>query len=293
TSGIETAYYRPLTICLYAERFAVLGLNARANHAASLLLFVVAATLFAVFVAEISGTALAGLIAATAFVVHPGMPYSAVAWVTNQMHLADLIVVLAALISCFQVRSPGPWWWIPLVVFQAGAFMIKEDGVMLIPTIVALHILRKYIAERDLPHAPWAFLLAASMTGVVLLFVRSSALAGVPPHRLPSFDQALTNWTRAFNGAFRLVPAKRPWQSTASWCATLAPLAAIACWRLLSRPVRFALAAGVALALLFELPFAYIVKPEQLHVVATGAALTLTAAITGLLQAASRWRVVA
>src|SRR5262249_23651639 len=153
-SGIETAYYRPLTICLYAERFAVLGLNARAYHAASLSLFVVAATLFAVFVAEISGTALAGLIAATAFVVHPGMPYSAVAWITNQMHLAELIVVLAALIWWFQVRSRGPWWWIPLVAFQAAAFMIKEDGIMLIPTIVALHILRKYIAERDLPHVP-------------------------------------------------------------------------------------------------------------------------------------------
>jgi hypothetical protein len=41
-SGIETPYYRPLTICVYAARFAVLGLNAPAYHVLSLMLFVAA-----------------------------------------------------------------------------------------------------------------------------------------------------------------------------------------------------------------------------------------------------------
>jgi hypothetical protein len=56
-SGIETAYYRPLTICLYAVRFAALGLNARAHHITSLVMFVAAAvwSSSAPLVADVTG----------------------------------------------------------------------------------------------------------------------------------------------------------------------------------------------------------------------------------------------
>src|SRR5205814_3428634 len=92
-AAIETAYYRPLTICLYAARFALLGVNAHAYHLTSLALFALAAALFAVFTTRASGSRVAGALGAAAFIVHPGMPYAAVAWVTNQMHLAELVVV--------------------------------------------------------------------------------------------------------------------------------------------------------------------------------------------------------
>jgi hypothetical protein len=292
-SGIETPYYRPLTICVYAARFAVLGLNAPAYHVLSLMLFVAAAALFAVLAMQTTGTRLAAVVGAAVFVVHPGMPYSAVAWVTNQMHLTELVVVLAALVWWFHARRAAALWWMPLLLLQAAAFLLKEDGVMLIPAVVVLHTLRRYVAERDLPHVPVAFLAAAAVLVGALFAVRGAALHGVPSHRVPSFDQAWTNWMRALDGVFRLQPAKRPWQPEAGWFVTILPLMALVSWRRMTHGVRFALAAGLALGALFTLPFAFIVKAEQLHLVAAGAALLLTAAATGVIRALSSRRVVA
>src|SRR6476620_4555327 len=45
SAQIERPYYRPLTIAFYAARFEVLGINATAHHARSLVLFSIAATL--------------------------------------------------------------------------------------------------------------------------------------------------------------------------------------------------------------------------------------------------------
>ncbi len=288
-SGIETAYYRPLTICLYAVRFAALGLNARAHHIMSLVMFGAAAALFAVFVSLITGSRTAGLLGAGVFIVHPGMPYAAIAWITNQMHLAQMIVVLTALNCWFAVRHRSPQWWMPLLAFQAAAFLIKEDGIMLIPAIVVLHLLRKYFVERDLPHVPLPFLTAAAVLGGSLLMLRSTALHGFPSHRLPSFDQAWTNWSSGF-GVFRLVPAKRPWQLTASWFVTLAPVTALVAWRRAPREVRFAMVASLALAALFDLPFVFLIKPEQVYLITAGAALLIAASLTAVLGAFARQR---
>jgi hypothetical protein len=56
--------------------------------------------------------------------------------------------------------------------------------------------------------------------------------------------------------------------------------------------VRFGLVAGLLIGGLFTLPFAFIVKSEQLHVVAAGAALVLTSAAAGVLEAISKRRLV-
>jgi hypothetical protein len=284
-AAIETAYYRPLAIGLYAVRFAAFGLDARAQHLASLGLFAAAAALFAAFAAAISRSRLAGALAAATFIVHPGMPYSAVAWITNQMHLAELILMLGACLWWFHVRWRAAAWWMPLLLFQAAAFLLKEDGIMLIPAILVLHVLRKFMVERDLPGVPWAFLGAAALTGAALLSLRAWALHGVPSHRLPSWNQAWSNWTRGLGGAFRLLPAKRPWQPEASWFVTLAPVLALTMWRRLAPGTRFAMAAGAALGVLFVLPFAFIIKAEQMHLVTAGAALLLSASLVGLMEA--------
>ncbi|HWJ54788.1 MAG TPA: hypothetical protein VNR90_01205, partial [Vicinamibacterales bacterium] len=250
SAGIEAPYYRPLTICLYAARFAAFGVDARAHHAASLILFALAATLFGLFAARICGWRAAGPIAAAVLVLHPGMPYSAVAWVTNQMHLAAMIVVFSALLWWFHVRDRHAGWWLPLLALQAAAFLIKEDGVMLVPAIVLLHALRRRLVERDLPRVPWRFLAAAAMVGAALLLLRAAALHGTRAPGLPSFDQAWNNWTRALGSAWRLLPAKRHWQPAASWFVTITPLLAIALWRRLSGGVRFAFVSGIVLAVL-------------------------------------------
>jgi hypothetical protein len=290
SSGIETPYFRPLTICLYAARFAMLGLNSEAYHLLSLAMFAVAAALFGLLAANLTDTFGAGLVGVAVFVVHPGMPYSAVAWVTNQMHLAQLLVVITGLLWWFAVRRRSMVWWTPLLLFQIIAFLIKEDGVMLIPLIVCLHTLRKALAEPDMPHVPRLFLGSAAAVLSALFFLRSSALQGVPPHRLPGVDQAWANLTRGLTGAFRLLPAKRPWQPAASWFVTLLPVAALMSWRRLTPGVRFGLVAGVMFGVVFVLPFVFIIKAEQLHLVTAGACLLIAASAAGVIQACARIR---
>lgn len=284
-NGIELPYYRPLTIALYAARFQLLGLNSAAYHLCSLAMFSVAATLFAIFAQRVLQRAIGSVIAVAAFTLHPGMPYSAVAWVTNQMHLAETIVVLAGLLWWFAIRRRAARWWMPLLLFQTAAFMLKEDGIMLLPLIVLLHVARKYLAEPDLPHFPMPFAAAALALLAGLLLLRGSALAGSVGPRLPTFQQAWINVSRGLTGAFRLLPAKRPYQPMASWFVTLVPLVALLLWRRICPEVRFGMAAGIACGAAFVLPCIFLVKAEQLHLVTTGAALLLASAGTGILQA--------
>ena len=259
-SGIETAYYRPLTIALYAARFSLFGLNSAAYHVLSLVLFAMAATLFAMLAMRMTGSRLAGAIGVCVFVMHPAMPYSAVAWITNQMHLAGMLVVLIALLWWFSVRWRSAIWWTPLLVLQVAAFLIKEDGVMLLPVVITVHTLRKYLVEGDLPHVPVTFLASTIATLGLLFLVRNAALEGAPPRRFPPFDAAWTNLVRGFSGPFFLTPVKRAWQPAASWFAILVPAAAVVAWRWMSPAVRFGIAAGVLLGALFDLPFIFIVK---------------------------------
>ena len=284
-TGIEVKFFRPLTVVLNALRFHVCGLNSEAPHATTLAMFWLAAWLFGLLARSFLGSESGGALAVAAFVVHPSMPYSAVAWITNQMHVLQLLVVLSALLWWCAVRRRGLVWWTPLLAFQAAAFMVKEDGVMLVPVILALHWLRRAIAERDLPHPPWPFIAIAAAIGGGLLYYRDQALHGLGGYGRPSADQAWSNYRRGFESVFRLVPARRPWQKEASWFVTIVPVLALACWRRCSPNVRFTLLAGIAIGALFNLPFIFVVKAQQMHLVGMGAALLITAGVVGLAQA--------
>lgn len=277
-SGIERPYYRPLTISFFALRFAALGINSTAHHALSLLLFAIAAALTGWLVFRLTDSAPFGLLATLFFIAHPGMPYSLVAWVTNQMHLIECVVVLSALAWWDAIHRRGPWWWVPLLGFATLAFLIKEDGVMLLPVVVTLHVLRRWFADDPVPWPPGSFLALAAVLIAVLLGLRGWALADVMTARRPALDVAFSNYFRGLYGLFRLVPADRPWQLAASWFVTLVPLAAVVLWRRSTRGARMAMASGLAIAMLFDLPFIFITKAEQLHFIALGAAVFLTGA---------------
>jgi hypothetical protein len=282
-TGIEVKFFRPLTVVLYALRFHFFGLNSEAYHALSLVMFCLAAVLFGLLARAFFDSMSAGTWAIAAFVVHPAMPYSAVAWITNQMHVLQLLVVLSALLWWFVVRRRSAAWWLPLVLFELAALMVKEDGVMLVPVILVLHWLRRATAERDLPHPPWAFIAVAAAAGAALLYYRGQVLRGLGGYGWPSMEQAWTNYTRGL-GLFRLAPGKRPWQLEISWFVTVLPIAAIACWRRCPGNVRFGLLAAIAMGASFNLPFVFVVKAQQVHLVATGAALLIAASIVALLR---------
>jgi hypothetical protein len=287
-SGIEVPFFRPLTVALYAARFHFFGLNAEAHHAVSLFLFAAVVLLFGMWVRAMLSSVAAGLFGILVLIVHPAMPYSAVAWVTNQMHLLAMLTVLAALLWWTHVRGRSARWWMPLLLFEAAAVLLKEDGIMLVPAVVAIHLLYRALVDPRLRLPPRAFLLAALGTAAAILLTRHAALHGAIAYAVPDAGTAWRNFRTGFESAFWLSPVKRSWQLSASWFVTLVPLAAFLTWRRLTGPARFGLAAGLALGLLFNLPFVLVVKVQQLHLVGLSAALLLTSASFGLVQVAER-----
>jgi hypothetical protein len=285
-SGIELPYYRPLTIAFFAARFELLGVNSSAHHALSLLLFSFVATLIAWLAYRLAGRAAAGFVALLLTVVHPAMPYALVAWVTNQMHLLEAILVLLACCWWDAVRRRGVAWWIPLLPLAIAAFLVKEDGIMLLPCVVALHLVRRQLVERDLPRVPSTFIALAFVVIAGLLFIRSEALTGLTSRPVPSAARALHNYATGLYRVFCLAPADRPWQVAASWYVMGAPFTALILWRRTGAGARALLASGACMALLFDLPFVFVTKAEQLHLVALGAVIVLAASVIAILDAA-------
>ena len=288
--GVMVKFYRPLTVVLHAVRFELFGLNAPAHHAVSLALFALAASLTGWFAYRLTGRTIAAVAAAVLVVAHPTMPYSLVAWVTNQMHLAQTLVVLCAFLWWHTVRARALVWWLPLLVFATASFMVKEDGLMLLPAILAVHAIIGRVSEPELRPVPWAFAGMAGLLLVGLLAWRATVLGELGGYGRPTYHAAWINFTHGLNGVFRLVPADRPWQPVASWFATLLPVIALLAWRWISAGARACLLVGVAIAVLFNVPFVFVTKAEQMYLVGVGAALTLAGASLGLLDLAARAR---
>ena len=287
-TGVMVKFYRPLTVSFSALRFELFGLNAVAHHVTSLVLFALAATLTAWLIHRATGRRAAGVLAALFFVAHPVMPYSLVAWITNQMHLLQILTVLAALIWWHIARARGRLWWAPLLGFAAASFLIKEDGIMLLPAIVVLHEIQRRTVEPTLPRVPIPFVAAAALTMAGLMLWRNHVLGELGGYTRLSFDKAWTNLVGTLVGVYRLVPADRPWQPVASRFATLLPLAGLIAWPWVSRAARFCLAAGASIAVLFALPFIFVAKPEQVYVLGLGLSIVLAGASLALVDLAVR-----
>jgi hypothetical protein len=134
-------------------------------------MFALCATLAGCFVNRVAGRITPALFASVMFVAHPAMPYSLVAWITNQMHLIETLTVLTAFCWWSVVRSRSAIWWLPLLVLACVAFMIKEDGVMLLPSVIAIHAVYRRVAVTSLPPVPRTIVVPA----VVLVAVSSES----------------------------------------------------------------------------------------------------------------------
>jgi hypothetical protein len=284
-SGIELPYYRPLTITFFAARFELLGVDSAAHHALSLVLFAAAGFLTAWLVYGLTGRPAGSLLAMLFLVVHPAVPYSLVAWVTNQMHLLETLLVLLAFCWWNAVRRRSLGWWTPLLLLAGAAFLVKEDGIMLLPGVVALHEVRRRVAERNLPRVPAAFVVMAIVAIGALLLLRGGALSGPTSRQVPAVAAAFNNYLAGLDRVFRLAPADRPWQGAASYFVMALPIAALLLWRRTTPGSRALLVSGLCIALLFNLPFVFVTKAEQLHLVTVGAVITLAASVLAILDA--------
>lgn len=170
-SGVEAPFYRPGAIALFTLRDWTIGADPVALHALSLAGAVGVAWLFAAWLRRLGVSPLTATVAACGLLTHPVFATSAVLWITNHMHLAQLAVVLGAL-----VLPPTRWPW--LLAGQALAMSLKEDGLVLGP-LLALQAWRR--GER-LPGAWW--------TGTIVLTglyvgVRAVAVPALVPTLSP------------------------------------------------------------------------------------------------------------
>jgi hypothetical protein len=287
-TGVMVKFYRPLTVAFSAARFELLGFNAVAHHTVSLALFGCAALLVAWLVERCTARAIAAMVATAVFIAHPAMPYSLVAWITNQMHLLQILVVLLAVVWWDAVRVRGLGWWLPLFVFAAASLMIKEDGIALLPIVVAVHETRRRTVERDLPPVRWTFVALSILLLAGFMVFRTQVLGELGGYGRPTAAAAWRNVWTTLHGLYRLVPADREWQPAASFFATWLPLVAVAVWRWITPAARFCLASGAAIALISALPLIFAAKPEQVYLPAFGLSLVLAGAAVGLLDAAAR-----
>jgi len=287
-TGVMVKFYRPLTVAFSAARFELFGLNAVAHHTVSLALFVLATLLLARFVYRCTLRTGAAIVATALFVVHPAMPYSLVAWITNQMHLLQILVFLIALVWWDGVRTRRLVWWLPLLAFAAAAVMIKEDGIMLLPVVIAAHEVRRLTLERSLTRTPWVFAVLAIVLLVGFVFFRSQVLGELGGYSRPTAATAWRNVSKTLLGLYRLAPADRQWQPLASAFATWLPILALVMLRWISPAARFLVAFGANMALLTALPLVFGAKAEQLYLPALGLTLVLTGACLGLFDVAAR-----
>jgi hypothetical protein len=344
-TGIESAFFRPLTAMLFAARFDLFGLNSATMHAVSVAGHALCALLVALVLAREQAHRGVALFGAWIYAIHPLFPYSQVSWLTNQMHLTQSAIVLAALLVWQSVRERGLGWWLPIAALAVGSFLVKEDGVMLLPALGALTLLRVWLLQRPAPRR-WVLLaLAAMATTAALVAFRHDRLGRLGGYGAISLEQGVTNLRKGIEQAVFLWPTTRIWQAVAAGVGIAAALTgAAAAWRSRARivaaaallvaaalaltiPAAFSsrvsysvlawqgLASGVAiaalalgagaaiarrdrhagwlialgllLALAFNLPFVFVSKREQFHLLALGAVLAMSGAAQAVLPGVS------
>jgi len=303
---VMVPFYRPLTVAFHAARFALFHFDPRPYHGLSLLLFGVIAALVGLVTRQVLSTTDAdadagggvgvgagvgaGLFAIAATAVHPSLPYSLVAWTTNQMHLVQSIVVLAAMLWWHAFRRRGSRGWLPLLGFAAVAFLIKEDGVMLLPCLLALELLYGRIVERRWTIPPPLFLIGAALTIGALIWIRSWALHGIGGYSKPDWDMMRANFAQGLSRALLYQPFDRPGKAFVGYTVIAVTLGGLLAsfWRDDLRRARFLLLGGVTIAVAFNVPFVFVTKREQLYLLALGGTLAFVGGAVALWSVSRR-----
>lgn len=288
-TGIEVAFYRPLTTMLYALRFQWLGLDAPLYHALSLALFGLCAGLCGVFVHRATGRPGSAVVATAAYITLPVMPAAQVAWITNQMHLAESLLVLSAFLCWQWAQDRGGWHrWAAVFGLAAAACLVKEDAFMLLPTLLVLHVLWRVLVARERPWMPPVWVLVATVTVLgALLGLRWLALGKLGGYGVPSHDAAIANFWRGPRAVLAFSRIPPPWRPALKY-ATFSLLASAAAAALFTfrraRGEAFTVLAGLVILFGFNLPFALVSKPEQYHLIGLGGALIVSGCLSLLWQ---------
>jgi hypothetical protein len=264
-AGVEPPFYRPATIAWFAVRDRLIGTNPEGLHAVSLALFAGAGAAFAWWLWTLELATPAVLIGTAAFAAHP-MTAPAAVWITNQMHLLQVVVVAAALGA--SLRAPWPW----LIPLQAAALLLKEDSLVL-----PLAIAAGWWARRRPVPRPW--ILASLLLSVGYLIVRTMALHGVGGYE-PDAEEMVRNLARAPIRALLVFP-----YNGGLWTAMGVSVLLLEAWRAARSDRRLALMA--ALFVLLTAPLALSSGPTRWHLLALAIAGAVAVSVHTLRE--TRW----
>ncbi len=221
-TGIESPFFRPLTAWLFAVRFWLFGLNTAALHTISVAGHVVCAIGVGGLLRREGTSRSIALGGVWLYAVHPLFPYAQVSWLTNQMHLAESIVVIAALLVWQSVRDRSVLWSAALIPFAVAGFLIKEDAVMVLPVLLVLTALRTATAGSLPLKRLLTLLVIVALVLVGLIAFRHQRLGRLGGYGVPSTDQALTQFWKGLDAALLLWPTRTPWQAVAAAIALAA-----------------------------------------------------------------------
>jgi hypothetical protein len=201
--------------------------------------------------------------------------------------------VRPACVAAGAYESAFAWW--PVFALQLIAFGFKEDTIVLVPLVLVLTGFRALML-RDVRLPPWPIVALGFVTPIGLFALRYKMLGvlggyGAPP----SAAKAWINFSNGLIGVLRQVPVKRPWQPFVSvFSQTVLCVGGLASFFRRDRAYLFF--SGLAIAVFFNLPFIFVSKAEQFHLLALGAVIALAAAmdaIVGIVPTLFRLRMLA
>jgi hypothetical protein len=163
-------------------------------------------------------------------------------------------------------------------VLQLVALLLKEDGVMLTPTIVAAHLAWTWTDDGRPSLPPWPYLIFAVLLGVGVIRWRQVALAGIGGYASPDWERARFNYWRGYSRTLAMLPVDRPWKWVAALFVVSTSVAGtVAALRARGRPL-FVIAFGWLVVTLCNVPYMFVTKREQWHLLSLGGAILLTGA---------------
>jgi hypothetical protein len=280
---IEVPFYRPVSAWWYALRFHLFGLNAPAQRFVTLAGMIVCAVLTGLYVWRDTRRRRSAFVATSLYAVHPLLPYSQGAWLTNQMHLLASLAVLTGLLIWQRARGRTAWAWWPVFAVQVVGFGVKEDTLMLLPLVLTLTVVRARLVGDVRP--PRAGVWVAGATVVAgLPLLRHAMLGQLGGYGTPTVAQGWANFRRGLD-AVRLAGSRRPLEIASSVFVTVAFVGgSLAALFRRTTPGSYLLASGFLIVLFFNVPFVFVTKAEQRHLLALGSVIALTGAIDVLIE---------
>jgi hypothetical protein len=286
---VFATFYRPLATWFYAGTFELFGYNATAHMLLSLAMLAAVAWLLALFVARESESGVTGMFAVMMYLSHPNVPWSTGTWVTNDFHKLTAISALCGLLLWQRLRQREPRLWLRLLPFVAISFLVKEDGLMLLPALLSIQWARaKLVGDVKAPGV--LAVVAAGAFGAALLLWRYLALHELGGFGIPPVTDMFQNLARGPLYAFTFHGALSVLTLGEKFTAVLVALVVAGGITIMPREKRFLPVAGLLLMFWYDLPLALISNVMRYYMLTIASVMVLAPVFFAWLTAPTyRW----